>query len=156
MQITPSFPAPADSSANSAGATAPAAAATPAGGDAASAAPAAPGASIVSLSPQALQLAASASQTGPLALPDLDGIAQIDQALAGVPDTSATQARTQAQLAREKDKLKSKFSMLDVDAFLHVREKIRAKVEARPETPAAKQQAEEDAAKQRIKDSQPL
>jgi hypothetical protein len=151
MHITASSSSVADPSTGPA-ATAPASAADIAGSIAAPAADS----SMVTLSPQGLQLAASTSPVDPLALPDLDGLAKIDQALAGVPDTNAAQARAQAQLARERDKQKFSFSMLDVDAFRNVRDKIRAKLQQRPEAPAAKQQADEDAARQRIKDSQPL
>lgn len=111
--------------------------------------------SVVSLSAQALQLAASTS-SAQLPLPDLDGIAKVDQALAGVPDTSAAQARNRAQLAREADKLKHKFSMLDVDAFRYVRDRMRAQQQQRPDPSTEQQKADEAAYKQRLDDSQPL
>lgn len=115
-----------------------------------------PVSAVVTLSSQGRELAAATGQEATLSLPDLDGIAKLDEALAGVPDTSASQARTQAQLAREKDKLKSKFSMLDVDAFRFVRDKLRAQLQQRPAPPAEQQKADEAAQKQRMEDSKPL
>jgi hypothetical protein len=107
---------------------------------------------VVSLSPQGQALAASGGKPAALSLPDLEGIAKLDQALAGVSDASPAQARAQAQLKREQDKLKSKFSMLDVDAFRN----IRAKLQQRPEPTTEQKKADEATFKQRIEDGKPL
>lgn len=122
---------------------------------AASTAPA-PASTQVSLSPEGMELASSTSPADALPLPDLDGIGKIDEALAGVPDTSAAQARDQAQLAREKDKLKNKISMLDLDAFRLLRDKLRNALQGRP-APSAEQQKQDEAdARRRVEDNKPL
>lgn len=112
--------------------------------------------SVVKLSAQGVALAVSTSKEAALPLPDLDAIAQIDQALAGVPDQGPVERRAQAQLNREKDKLGKKFSMLDVDALRLVRDKMRAQLQQRAAPTEEQQKADEAAYQQRLKDSQPL